>query len=97
MAADGAQLDEAIKEYRRGVKSAGDTSHYDISTWRDFHAEVNWSRFGLPCDEPPVPLTPLKLEAIGAVFKRSGYRSCKNYIDAMKAGAYHLAILGQIS
>ena len=85
VAGDGVQLDDAIKEYRRDVKSAGDTSHYNVATWRDFHDEVNWSRFGLPRDEPPVPLTPLKLEVIGAVFKRSGYRSCKNYVDAMKA------------
>ena len=84
VAADDVQLDEAITEFRRDVKSAGDTSHFNAATWRDFHEEVNWSRFGLLSDEPAIPFSPLKLEVIGAVFKRSGSRICKNYIDAMK-------------
>ena len=35
VAADDVQLDEAIKEFRRGVKSAGDTYHRNAATWRD--------------------------------------------------------------
>ena len=43
----------------------------------------------LPC--PAVPLTPRKIEVIGAVLKESHYSSTKNYISAIKR---HHRLLG---
>ena len=68
-------LDDAVATYRKEMRSAGDTSDDNVRTWRDFHLAVSWPRYGMPEDTPMIPLTPTKIMVIGAIFKRSGYRS----------------------
>ena len=77
-------LDEALGTYRTEVRSSGDTSDAYIKTWSYFHGKVNWARLGEPEPSPVGPLTPKKVEVIGAILKISHYRSTKNYITAMK-------------
>ena len=84
VAKDPALLDAAIDRYRAEVRSAGDTSDAYVKTWFDFHDQVNWTRLGMPLPCPAVPLTPRKIEVIGAVLKESHYISTKNYISAIK-------------
>ena len=77
-------LDMAVEEYRREVRSVGDTSDDNVKTWQSFHDAVCWTRFGLsePC--PMLPLTPVKVAALGSTCKKAGYRSTKNYLSAVK-------------
>ena len=77
-------LDEAIGTYRSEVRSAGDTSDAYIKTWSDFHGQVQWARLGIPEPCPVIPLTPSKIEVVGAVLKASHYRSTKHSLSATK-------------
>ena len=49
-----------------------------LHTWQEF----NSSWFQDPCEA--FPLTPDKLRCVGAMFKKGGYRSCKNYLSVSK-------------
>ena len=87
IAGDPALLDKAIGTFQSEIRSAGDTTDAYVKTWTDFHNQVRWARLGIaePC--PVVPLTPRKIEVIGAILKGSHYRSTKNYISSIKR--YH--------
>ena len=69
--------DSALAEFRRVCRSINDTQHFYWATWAQFHA--TW--FG---DYDMVPITPEKVEAVGAMLKRGKYRSAKHYNEAAK-------------
>ena len=77
----------ALAAYRQDQRSANDTTCYYWKTWTDCHDEW-WSFYGELVDDP-LPLTPCKIEAVGAMIKEGDYRSAKNYIKAAKDN--HLA------
>ena len=84
IAGDPELLKTAMADYEKDWRSAGDTSDFNVKTWRGVHGEVNWTKFGLDLDLPVTPLTPLKITVVGSAMKGGGYRSCKNYLDAIK-------------
>ena len=77
-------LNIAMAKYEKDTRSAGDTSASYVKTWSEYHSRIDWSRFGLPWDEPVIPLTPLKIAAIGSILKEADYRSSKNYLTSIK-------------
>ena len=78
-------LGEAVDIFKKQARSSGDTSHFNLRTWIDFHSSVAcWPRYGLPHDCPALPLTPTKIIVVGSVFKGAGYRSTGNYLSAIK-------------
>ena len=82
VALDASLRDEALKSYRRDQKSEGDTSHFNWKTWCEVH-DAWWSFDGQAMVEA-LPLTPKKIECVGAALKASGYRSAGNYMTAAK-------------
>ena len=72
---------EAMEEYQRDKRSMGDTSDSNLRTWCFYH-EAWWRHTGNGM--PVWPLTPEKIDAVGAVMKKSSYRSCYNYSNAAK-------------
>ena len=78
-------LSEAVDIFKKQARSSGDTSHFNVRTWIDFHTSVAcWPRYGLSPDCPALPLTPTKIVVVGSVFKGAGYRSTGNYLSAIK-------------
>ena len=75
--------DQAMSAYLKDVKSAGDTSEYNLITWIELH--FAWWRH-IPDGEQvlPFPLTPDKVAAVGCLLKAAGYRCGYNYIAAAK-------------
>ena len=71
----------AMEEYQQDKRSAGDTSGSNLKTWCAFH-DAWWDFTGQPV--PYWPLTPVKIDAVGSVLKRSSYRSCYNNANAAK-------------
>ena len=71
-------LDPATDRYRAENRSSGDTADSYVKTWSDFHEQVRWARLGLPEPCPVIPLTPEKIEVVGAVLKAARYCSTKN-------------------
>ena len=67
--------------FLRDIRSAGDTSSYNLVTWTQLH-EAWWSHQGAPCDV--WPLTAAKIFAVGALLKSASYRSGYNYLNAAK-------------
>ena len=82
VAQDSALREEALKSYRKDQRSDGDTSHFNFKTWCEVH-DAWWSFDGLSMVEA-LPLTPKKIECVGAALKASGYRSAGNYMTAAK-------------
>ena len=68
---------EALKDLRSCMYSAGGEVPREVQwrRWTQFHSK--W--FG--DDVPPLPLTMVKVEAVGAMFRRGKYRSFKNYLS----------------
>ena len=85
VARDPARLQEAIAKVHRDVhaqSSKGPLCSY-VNTWTKFHNNI----FNQSDDDDEVPVTPLtkdKIFSIAAVFKEAGYRSFKNYMEAIK-------------
>ena len=71
VAADPIRLDAAVADYKKGLRSAGDTTDAYIKTWTDFHSKVTWSRYGLSPPVPAVPLTPTKIMVVGSILRVS--------------------------
>ena len=81
VASDAQLRAEAMEEFQRDKRSMGDTSDSNIRTWCFYH-DAWWNYLG---DDVPVwPLTPAKIDAVGAIMKKSSYRSCYNYSNAAK-------------
>ena len=81
IARDPLQRAEAIRRYRKDIKSAGDTSKFNKVTWTMLHAAW-WAFVGVSW--PAFPLTPAKVEGVGVLLKAAGYRSADNYMTAAK-------------
>ena len=60
------------------ANSAKDSRRTLLKTWEEFH----YSWFGESCEM--LPLTLHKIRCVGAMFKKGGYRSFKNYLSAVK-------------
>ena len=73
IAADASLRDEAMKEFQRDKKSMGDTSDSNVRTWCVYH-DAWWNYLG--GSVLVWPLTPAKIDAVGAIMKKSSYRSC---------------------
>ena len=73
-------LDAAVDNFKREIRSSGDTSDENVKTRVEFHNAVCWTRFGLADPCPSLPLVPMKLTVIGSIFKVGGYCSTKNYL-----------------
>ena len=84
IAKDPDRLDAAIAKYYSDVKWSGDTTHFNIRTWREYHEAVDWGRLGERPGCEVLPLTPLKIATVGATLKEAGYRSTPNYMTAIK-------------
>ena len=82
VALDASLREEAVNNYSKDQKSDGDTSHYNFKTWCEVH-DAWWSFDGQAMVEA-LPLTPKKIECVGAALKASGYRSAGNYMTAAK-------------
>ena len=75
--------EQAMTSYLKDVKSAGDTSEYNLITWTELH--FAWWKHVPDGDQVlPFPLTPDKVSAVGCLLKAAGYRSGYNYIAAAK-------------
>ena len=75
--------EQAMASYLKDVKSAGDTSEYNLLTWTELH-HAWWKHIPNGDHVPPFPLTPDKVSAVGCLLKAAGYRSGYNYIGAAK-------------
>ena len=60
------QRAEAIRRYRKDIKSAGDTSKFNKVTWTMLHTAW-WAYVGITF--PAFPLTPDKIEGVGCSLK----------------------------
>ena len=83
IASDPLLREDALKHFKKDMKSAGDTSEYNMVTWHELH-EAWWAHEGASCIPPILPLTTEKIWAVGSLLKAADYRSGSNYIDAAK-------------
>ena len=74
---------QAMAAYEKDMKSAGDTSHFNVVTWEDLH-RAWWATLPGGSQVAVLPLTPAKIAAVGCLLKSAGYRSAHNYIAAAK-------------
>ena len=69
--------------FKRDMESAGDTSNYNLITWRDLH-EAWWKYEAAEEVLDPLPLTVSKIAAVGCLLKAAGDRSGFNYVGVAK-------------
>ena len=83
IAADDEKFYKAFDKYMNETRSSGDTSHFNMKTWKEFH-EAWFDGVRRP-PQPIIPLTPLRIHVVGTMMKEGGYRSSKNYMDSVTA------------
>ena len=87
IARDPAARAQAMAEYERDARSAGDTTKHNVTTWKEFH-DAWWAYLGMEVEV--FPLTVASIAAVGTLLKGADYRSAYNYIAAAKDE--HLAL-----
>ena len=70
---------EAISNYEKDWKAAGDVGPYYYKTWCEFH-RAHWDGIRRPMLSV-LPLTVMKIHTVGDLLKIGGYRSSNNYIQ----------------
>ena len=88
VARDPRKRKEALEQYRRDQRSAGDTSGFNLKVWKEFHEE--WYMYADGQAPAPFPLTANHIEAVGTMLKAADYRSSYNYLNAAKRN--HIAL-----
>ena len=68
---------QALAEYERDARSAGDTTKHNVTTWKEFH-DAWWAYLGMEVEV--FPLTVASITAVGTLLKGADYRSAYNYI-----------------
>ena len=88
VARDPQRRKEALEQYRRDQRSAGDTSGFNLKVWKEFHDE--WYIYAAGRVPAAFPLTADHIEAVGTMLKAADYRSSYNYLNAAKRN--HIAL-----
>ena len=80
IAKDSARSAEALAVLRRDKFAESSQGPRDAvwKTWCSIHHSISPS-------EPPLPLTPLKVEKVSSILKAAGYLSIRNYIQRAKS------------